>query len=93
MINKTIEIIEYIDSYTMGDKWKPIEDMEDELSKPMKNISIGWVLKENEAHIMLCPNFAGINLNPDDMAVCCMFIIPKVAITSRIIIKHEKSKD
>ena len=88
MIDKTIEIVEYIDSYTMGDKWKPIGDMEDELNKPMKNISIGWVLKENDTHIMLCPNFAGINLDPEDRSVCCMFVIPKVSITSRKVIKE-----
>lgn len=92
MINKHIEIIEYIDSYTMGDKWKPIEDMVDVLSIPMINISVGWVLKENDTYIMLCPNFAGINLDPEDMSVCGMFVIPKVSIISRKIFENINTK-
>lgn len=88
MIDKPIEIVEYIDSYTMGDRWKPIGDMEDELSNPMKNISVGWVLKENDTHIMLCPNFAAINLEVQDRSVCCMFVIPKVSIISRKVISE-----
>lgn len=70
----------------MGDKWKPIEDMVDELSKPMINTSLGWVLKENDTYVMMCPNFAGINLDPEDMSVCGMFVIPKVSIISRKIL-------
>ena len=87
MLNKHIEIIEYIDSYTMGDKWRPMEDMNDVLSIPMINTSLGWVLKENNTYVMMCPNFAGINHEPEDMSVCCMFVIPKVSIISRKILK------
>ncbi len=76
-----LEFVTWIDS-RMTSGWAEIEDRESTIW-PIK--SVGWVVKETDELIHLVPH---IGTNPDQG--CGDMMIPKIAITRRIVLKEPK---
>jgi hypothetical protein len=85
--NKKLYIIKWIDSYTLGDYWQSIED----LDKPIDHvcISVGWIEKETKNNIVIIPHISDINSKGKGMG-CGIMTIPKVSILERIKVNTKK---
>lgn len=77
--NAPLVVIEWVDSCGSSG-WHSPDDFED-WDGPSLCISIGWVMKETETGIALAPHIS--NIDRRDERVDGLFMIPKVAITSK----------
>ena len=57
--NKKLYMIKWVDSYTLGEHWQHIEDLEKPIN--LVCISVGWIEKETKNNIVIIPHISDIN--------------------------------
>jgi hypothetical protein len=84
-----LAVIEWVDSQSIGSGWIHIDD----LPKPELCLckSVGWVYKEDEDIIMVCPNFSFLQ-DLDDLGFHSPFVIPKCSIKKIIYLNEDEQK-
>jgi len=82
------EVIKWVDAYGVGSSWYEINDFS------ISNhycFSVGWVVKENEESIVICPHISPENDEIEsNRNGCGEMTIPKSAIVSRKKLKVSK---
>lgn len=82
---KKLFLIKWVDSYTLGDKWHSISDME--TLENMYCLSVGWIFKETKNNILVIPHITDVENKEVSGNGCGMMVIPKAAIVSKKEIK------
>jgi hypothetical protein len=84
MTTPNLVYVEWIDS-GRGHEWRMLDDLDDML--PAYCRSVGWIVREEEEYIVLAGNLAADAPDGKPHQACQMMAIPKVAITTRRVLR------
>jgi hypothetical protein len=88
LIEKNLFIIKWVDSsYPSNSQWEPISEIKE--PEQMICISVGFILKETKSDVIMMPHITSVNKEKDEMCVCGLMTIPKVAILKRTKLKFK----
>jgi len=86
-INQKLYLIEWIDSYSIEDRWEFIKDIQE--PKSVICVSVGYIIKKTKENIMIAPHISDIKNKNSYGARGCL-VIPKLSIIKKHKLKSER---